>query len=31
MQQQQSFDPLEPEAGVARPQVKLDPRHALVL
>jgi hypothetical protein len=27
---QQSFDALEPEAGVARPLVELDPRHAVV-
>jgi hypothetical protein len=27
---QQSFDALEPEAGVARPLVELDPRHAFV-
>src|SRR5271166_2655573 len=27
---EQSFDPLEPEAGVAHPLVELDPRHALV-
>jgi len=27
---QQSFDALEPQAGVARPLVDLDPRHALV-
>jgi len=26
----QSFDPLEPETGVARPAVEFDPRHALV-
>jgi hypothetical protein len=25
---EQSFDPLEPEASVARPLVDLDPRHA---
>ena len=27
---EQSFDPFEPEAGVARPLVEFDPRHALV-
>ena len=27
---EQSFDPLKPEAGVARPLVELDPRHAPV-
>jgi hypothetical protein len=26
---EQSFDPLKPEAGVARPLVELDPRHAV--
>jgi hypothetical protein len=26
----QSFDPLEPEAGVARPLIDLGPRHAVV-
>ena len=28
--QELSFNPLEPEARLARPLVELDPRHALV-
>ena len=27
---EQPFDPIEPEAGIARPLVEFDPRHALV-